>query len=181
MPLLLYCSHNGWSDIALAVLLSRDFLRLNSYFLLSPRQLSSLPSLRLLGARTLPWEQPPVLQELLPTVLPRLLHHRNAVLWVFATGDFLSTGETDAFWNCTDIVRAARSPLALAPAVWSYQLLSSEPTCYLWIGQPEQVSSDLAPATLVERCSRKLLQLYDQQQQLLLHGLPRNTYEHYLL
>lgn len=180
MPLLLYCSHNGWSDIALAAVLSRSVLHLRSRFLLSPQQLQHVPSLRFLGALTVPWDRPPLLQELLPQLLPRLLRSPDTVLWVFATGDFLATGETDIFWSCTDIVRLAQRPLALAPAVWSYQLLLEEPRCYLWLERPEVFTPETAPE-LVRHCSQRLSELYQQQQQLFYTGSSSSLYQRYRL
>ncbi|MDW8225066.1 MAG: hypothetical protein RMK93_03420 [Bacteroidota bacterium] len=181
MPLLLYCSHNGWSDIALAAVLARRHFKLQSRFLISPQQARHLPLLRFLGALTLPWEDPAALQELLPSVLARLMPTPSVALWIFATGDFLSIGETDSLWSCADIVRLAQRPLALAPAVWSYQLLQPEPTSYLWLGQPETCPSGGIPSALVQRCSQRLTELYEQQQQLLASGTFQSAYHCYSL
>ncbi len=179
-PLLLYCSHNGWSDVALAVVLSRRLFHLRSSFLIERQQLDHLPTLRFLGGVILPWDNPPALQELLPEALPRLLRHHR-VLWVFATGALLSVGETDTLWSCADLVRSAPGPIALSPVVWSYRLLQSEPACYLCIGKPELWGPESAPSTLVEHCSRRLLQLYNHQQSLLSTGALPASYRRYSL
>ncbi len=180
--LLLHSSHNGWSDIALAALLSWDYFRLQrSFFLLSPHQLKHLRLLRLLGARALPWDDPPQLQQLLPTSVHPLLTAAGSVLWIFATGDFLGTGETDTFWYCTDMLQLAGRPLALAPAVWTYDLLQQEPRCYLWIGEPHLYEPQTAPSLFVRHCSQRLAELYDRQQHLLANGLLHPHYECYSL
>ncbi len=179
-PLLLYCSHNGWSDVALAVVLSQRFFRLRSLFLIHPQQLQHLRMLRFLGAVIFPWDNLPAVQELLPGLLPRLLHPRT-VLWVFATGTVLSIGETEALWSCADLVHSSPTPIALAPVVWSYHLLQTDPACYLLIGEPELWDPHHTPATLVHRCSQRLLSLYNYQQHLLSGGSLPSLYQRYRL
>ncbi|MEN3027435.1 MAG: hypothetical protein ABDH31_07025 [Chlorobiota bacterium] len=180
-PLLLYCSHGGWSDVALALVLSHRLLRLRSYILLGPHQSAHFRWARSIGCITLPWEHPTALQSALTSLLPRLLRRTDSVLWVFATSDFLSVGDTDPFWSCTDIVRLSDRPIALAPAVWSYQLLQQQPACYLWIGTPEVYGPDIPPSELVQRCSHALATLYLHQQRLLYSGTLHPGYRLYWL
>lgn len=180
VPLLLYCSHDGWSDVALAVIFSRRLLRLRSLFLVHPQQFQHLRALRFLGGVVLPWDNPPAVQELLPGLVPRLLSPRT-VLWVFATGAVLSTGETEALWGCADLVSSMQSPVALAPVIWSYHLLQTEPACYLFIAEPELWEPQQALSALVHRCSQRLLSLYSYQQQLLSSGSVPALYNRYRL
>ncbi len=179
---MLYCSHNGWSDIALATLLSWDYFRLRrSFFFLSPQQLEHLRILRFLGARVVPWDNATRFQQVASEHLRPLLQNPLSVLWIFATGDFLSLGETETFWYCTDILHSAQHGLAMAPVVWSYDLLQQEPCCYLWIGEPQLYTPQTASSLLVQQCSLRLIELYDRQQQVLLSGKPPSEYETYSL
>lgn len=180
--LLLHSSHNGWSDIALAALLTWDYLRLqHSFFLLSPHQLKQLRLLRFLGARTIPWDDLQQVQQVLPDRVRPLLTTAGRVVWIFATGDFLSTGETDPFWYCMDMLQLAGRPIALAPAVWTYDLLQQEPRCYLWLGEPQLYDPQIAPSLFVRHCSHRLAELYSHQQYMVSNGFLHPHYECYSL
>jgi len=180
MPLVLYCSHNGWSDVALAIVLSYGPLHLPSLFLVTPHQLEHFSILRYCRAVALQWNSTEELELQLPALLQRI--RPGSVLWVFATGEYLSAGATEALLGCAQLVQRLKHPVAMAPVAWHYRLLQEEPACYIWFGTPERFEPpDGALGPLVQHCSRRLQELYQRQQLELYTAPPSGAYQRYRL
>lgn len=97
MPLVLYCSHNGWSDVALAIVLSYGPLHLPSLFLVTPHQLEHFSILRYCRAVALQWNSTEEFELQLPALLQRI--RPGSVLWVFATGSTSPPEQPKPCWG----------------------------------------------------------------------------------
>jgi hypothetical protein len=153
---------------------------LPSLFLVTPHQLEHFSILRYCRAVALQWNSTEEFELQLPALLQRI--RPGSVLWVFATGEYLSAGATEALLGCAQLVQRLKHPVAMAPVAWHYRLLQEEPACYIWFGTPERFEPpDGALGPLVQHCSRRLQELYQRQQLELYTALPSGAYQRYRL
>jgi 1-acyl-sn-glycerol-3-phosphate acyltransferase len=164
LPLLLYCSHGGWWDAAITIVLSIRTLQLDGYGMMEEKQLERYQFFRKIGMFSVHRQNSrSALQSL--RYAEQLLKGTNRALWIFPQGELVhqESRPLHLYSGLAVLMRMLGTAMA-APVAIRYEFLKEQkPECFISIGRPHLINIQEFTATeqITELCSRELTNSMD--------------------